>query len=94
MPHISGWKQVAVAAYITLAADNVVSMILSYKTHPAVAVLNLFDEKNNIDIDKAYKAITTGMKNDTKFEVKFPVIGKFVFDMTDIDKLYNYIKEA
>ena len=94
MPHISRWKQVAVAAYIALAADNVASMILSYKSNPAIAVLNLFDDKNNIDIDKAYKAITSGMDSTSKIEVDFPVIGRFVFDITDIDKLYNYIKEA
>lgn len=94
MPHISGWKQVAASAYVTLAAENLANEILLYKKHPAISLLNIFDDKNNIDIDKLYKAITSGMKQNNKFDIDIPFIGKFTFDITDIDKLYEYIKEA
>ena len=94
LPHIPGWKKYATAAYIALAAENVTPMILQMKDHPAIAILGLFDKSNNIDIDKAYKAISSSIKSGEKFDIEIPVIGKFTLDITDIDKIYKNIKEA
>lgn len=94
LPHIPGWKKYAAAAYVSLAADNAAGMILQMKNHPAVSILGLFDKNNNIDIEKAYKAISSSVKPGEKFDVEIPVIGKFTLDITDIDKIYQNIKEA
>lgn len=94
LPHIPGWKKYAAAAYVTLAADNAVAMILQMKERPAVSILGLFDKNNNIDIERAYKAISSSVKSGEKFDIEIPVIGKFTLDMTDIDKIYQNIKNS
>lgn len=94
LSHIPGWKKYAAAAYIALAAENITPMILQMKDKPAIAILGLFDNNNNLDIDKAYKAITSTIKSGDKFDIEIPVIGKFTLDITDIDKIYKNIKEA
>lgn len=92
MPHLDGLKKVGLGVYATLAAGNIAAMIMSYKDHPAVKMLDVFGENNEIDIDKLYNAAVPYYSNGEKQTVSIPLIGDFTMDKSDIDKLYRYIK--
>lgn len=47
----------------------------------------LFDENNNVDIDKVYNLAKDAIKKTGQFEFM-----GIIFNETDIDKLYTYIK--
>ena len=48
---------------------------------------DLFDENNNVDIDKFYNMAKEAIKKSGQFEYM-----GIIFNETDIDKLYSYIK--
>ena len=50
-------------------------------------VPDLFDENNNIDLDKFYNMAKEAIKKSGQFEYM-----GIIFNETDIDKLYSYIK--
>lgn len=92
MPHLDGLKKIGLGVYAMLAANNIASAILLYKDHPAVKMLDVFGENNEIDIDKLYNAVLPYYSNGEKQTISIPLIGDFTMDKTDIEKLYRYIK--
>ena len=49
----------------------------------------LFDENNNVDIDKFYSISKDAIRKSGQFEFM-----GIIFNETDIDKLYSYIKST
>lgn len=94
LPHLSAGKKLAVSIYINMAKGNLESAIEKYKNHPAVALVKVFDEKGEINLDRLYNAVEPAFANSQKQTLHIPMIGDFTFDKTDIEKLYQYIKEA
>lgn len=90
VPHLSGMKKIGLAAYSALAARNIASIVRQYQNHPAVAVMNIFDADGNLDIEKLYNALDPLFAEKQKIEV--PMIGEFIFDHSDLEKLYRYMK--
>lgn len=50
---------------------------------------DLFDENNNVDLDKLYAMAKEAIKKSGQFEFM-----GIIFNETDIDKLYSYIKST
>ena len=94
LPHLNGFKKVGLGVYAALAADNAAQMAMQYKNHPAVAVLNIVDENGNVDIDRLYNTAIPLFSNGQKQSINIPLIGEYLFDRGDIEKIYRYIKEA
>lgn len=91
LPLMQGWKRIAAATYVALAAENVEQMIVELKDRPMIAFLKIFDEHGMIDIDKLHKALYTQMATGS-ITVPIPVLGELNFDRTDVDKLMQHIK--
>lgn len=89
LPHLTGAKKIGAGIYVALAARNLPAAIERYKTHPAIAVLGLFDGEN-IDIDAAYNAAMPLFTERQK--VTIPAIGDITFDQSDVEKLYRYMR--
>lgn len=94
LPHLSGVKKVGLGVYAALAADNASRMVLQYKEHPAISVLDVVDKDGNIDIDKLYNAAVPMFSSGQKHSVNIPLVGEYVIDQNDIEKIYRYIREA
>lgn len=93
LPHLSGFKKIGLGIYTALAAENVANIVMKYKDHPAISVLGIIDG-SNVDVDKLYNAVYPMFNNGQKQIIDIPVIGEYVVDSTDIEKLYKYIKES
>lgn len=95
IPHLTGLKRIGLGIYAALAADNAVAMAMQYKNHPAVSVLGVVDADGNIDIEKLYAAVSPMFADGSKQTITIPVINEtFHIDKTDIEKIYQYMKEA
>lgn len=92
LPHLTGMKKIGLGVYTALAAENVSAIISRYKTHPAVAVLDVIDDQENVDIDRLYQAIYPMFQGGEKQVISIPFIGDMTIDRTDLDRLYRYIK--
>lgn len=93
MPHLSGLKKLGVGIYAGLALENLESAYIQHKDHPAVSILGIVDAAGNIDIDKLYQSMARQFDNGQKYSVTFPVIGEVLFDKSDLEKLYAYMRE-
>lgn len=92
LPHLTGFKRIGLGIYAGLAANNVGDLLMKYKEHPAVEVLNLMDSDGNIDVDRLYAVAAPMFANGEKYSVNIPMIGEMSVDRTDLEKLYQYIK--
>ena len=94
MPHLSGVKKIGLATYVGLAAQNTNVMFEQYSKHPAIDILNVIDEENNIDIDKIYRSIVPMFADGHKELIKIPLITEFKIDKNDIEMIYKFIVEG
>ena len=95
MPHLSLGKQVALGIYVSLAATNLETKVMQYLNNPAVSILEVVDQSGNVYIDKLYQAAAPKFNAGQKIPVKIPVLNEVYFlDISDVEKIYKYIKEA
>lgn len=94
LPHLTGMKRVGLGIYSGLAAQNFGAMVEKYKDHPAVSVLDVIDDNGNVDIDKLYKAAAPMFSSGERHTISIPLIGDMTVDRSDLEKLYQYIKEG
>ena len=93
IPHLPTGKGIGAGIAMALIADGGKNKILAYKDHPAVQMMAVMDESGNIDIDRLYSVARPKMEGQ-KIPVTIPIIGELRFDVNDLDRLYQYIKEA
>lgn len=89
LPHLDGWKKMAVGAYLDLSANNAVQLLKKSAADPAVAMTGIF-QPDGVDVERLYKAVVEHM--DGAMEFNIPMIGSFVLARPDIEKLYNFMK--
>lgn len=94
MPHLSGIKKIGLVAYTGLIAQNANIMFDKYAKHPAIEVLDVISDDNNIDIDKLYRSILPMFSDGHKEVIKIPLIGDLKIDKNDIEMMYKYITEG
>lgn len=95
LPHLPTGKKVALGIYVMLAAQNMETKAMKYVKHPAVSILEVVDENGNVDVDKLYQAVVPNFNAGQKVPIQIPIINMaYNLDMTDIEKIYKYIKEA
>lgn len=90
LPHMTGAKKVGVGVYTALALRNAAGVVDKLKTHPAIAMLDVIDANNMIDVDALYNVAMPMFAEKQRINV--PVIGELVFDQSDVEKLYRYLK--
>lgn len=90
---LSGLQKWTVGALGAMYASKLPTIIDKVRTMPAVAVLDIFPEGGGIDVDTIYHAIKT---QADKCPVTFdaPLIGSITLNTTDIDVLYNTIRNS
>lgn len=95
LPHLAPWKQIAMKAYVLMAADNVARMILEMRTKPEIAVMGVIQDNGDVDIDRVYQIMASMMQSGEKIPFTIPFLkDEFKLDKSDLDRLYKYIKEG
>lgn len=92
LPNMSGMRRYGVAVYMALAADALADKAVELVNNPAISMLGVIDG-NSVDLDKIRTAAADSLEND-RLQLDLPVAGRVVFHRSDIDKLYQYIKNG
>lgn len=77
--------------YFAIAAfkDKLPKMLISLKNNPIVQSLDIYNANGNINIDELYKAAKFAIEKSGSFQAY-----GIIFNESDIDKLYEYLKKA
>lgn len=93
-PAFSGGERILVAGAAGLMISNAGKLVQQYAAHPMVAALGVLDaQSGDIDVDALYQAFAPKFGNE-KIPLKVPVIGTIKIGKAEVDKLYQYVKEA
>ena len=90
MPKLPWGKQVGLGIYVGLAAEVIGKLPEQYKDHPAIAMLEVFDDAGNVDIDRIYNAAAPYFEGE-KHTIPIPLIADLKVDRQDLDRLYDMI---
>ena len=80
-----GLKKFGVYFFMPIIKTKVAGYLLNAKE----LMPELFDENNNVNVDKVYNMAKEAIKKSGQFEY----LG-IIFNETDVDKLYSYIRQT
>ena len=80
-----GFKKFGIYFLMPTIKKTVAEYLLKFKSF----MPDLFDENNNIDLDRLYSMAKEAIKKSGQFELM-----GIIFNETDIDRLYSYIKST
>lgn len=89
---MEGVKRYGLMVYMALAMENLPNRLVDVLRSPALSVLGIMDADSRIDIDRLHDAAYEAM-HDT-LDISIPVVGRFIFSRSDIDKLCDMIRRA
>ena len=86
LPHLPSNKACILGAGIALVLRSPENLMQKIPK-----ALNIIDN-NMVDVDALRDALSANMKQ--KFEINVPFIGQLTFDVSEVDKLYDYIMRS
>lgn len=90
---INGWKRLVTASVSSIFIKKLSNILSRLQKNSFVEMLELFDEKGDIDLDLIYSEIKSNMP-ETGIKIEIPGISVNVtLKDNDIDTLYKYIIE-
>lgn len=92
VPAFVGAEKILVGGAAALLIANMENIVQQLSAHPMVALLGVYKE-GDIDVDALYQAFAPRFGNE-KIPVKLPMVGTLKVGKAEVDKLYQYIKEA
>lgn len=90
MPNGS-WQKLVAGTAVALGIKNLENTLMSYKEHPLIKMLGLWDDHGDIDIDSVGEALKSNLK-EGGMRIEFPLIGYVTFHEDDVDTLKRYIR--
>jgi len=90
MPKLDGWKRWVFGAGATAYLDKTDKMFDLLRENQMLALLDLVDDDDMIDLDVVYKAFRQQAEH-CPANIALPLVGTFTFSVGDIDNLYSYI---
>lgn len=92
VPAFAGAEKVLVGGAAALLIANMENIVKQYAANPMVAMLGVYKD-GDIDVDAVYQAFAPRFGAE-KIPVKIPMVGTIKIGKAEIDKIYQYIKEA
>lgn len=92
VPAFAGAEKILVGGAAALLIANLENIVKQYAANPMVAMLGVYKD-GNIDVDAMYQAFAPRFGAE-KIPVKIPMVGTIKIGKAEIDKIYQYIKEA
>ena len=87
---VGGLGRLALATYLGLSSDGIVSTLNKYKDHPLVEMTNVIKD-DHIDIERLYGMVAQNFTEPVCFDI--PLVGiKMKFSRADLDQLYAYMR--
>lgn len=92
VPAFAGAEKILVGGAAALMIANMENIVQQYAAHPMVAMLGVYKD-GDVNVDALYQAFAPRIGTE-KIPVKLPMVGTLKVGKDEIDKLYQYIKEA
>ena len=92
VPAFAGAEKILVGGAAALMIANMENIVQQYAAHPMVAMLGVYNN-GEVNIDALYQAFAPRIGAE-KIPVKLPMVGTLKIGKAEIDKLYQYIREA
>lgn len=90
---LNGWQKWAIGAGGAMALNNLDTILLSLRDHPASRLIGVFDEAGNVDLDRVYAYVKIeAEKAPVTFSV--PFLGPVTLKAQDVETLYTCIVQA
>ena len=93
VPGMNDWQEIAARIAIGRLYENQQSVLTFLQNNGIVRAFGVIDSDGNVDIDRLCTDLKREIQKKKKIQVAIPGFGKMSFDASDVDKLYNYIKE-
>ena len=93
IPGMNDWQEIAARIAIGRLYENQQSVLTFLQNNGIVRAFGVIDSEGDVDIDRLCTDLKREIQKKKKIQVANPGFGKMSFDATDVDKLYNYIKE-
>ena len=87
---VPGWKRWVLGSGIGIMMSNANNVFDQLKKNDFVKLLDLIDSNNNINVEVIYKELKKQAQKGSA-NIELPMIGSFVLNEQDVDKLYNII---
>ena len=92
VPAFVGAEKILAGGAAALMIANMENIVQQYAAHPMVAMLGVYKD-GDVDVDALYQAFAPRFGKE-KIPVKLPLVGTLKVGKAEVDKLYQYIKEA
>lgn len=92
VPAFAGAEKILVGGVAALLIANIENIVKQYAAHPVVAMLGVYKD-GDVDVDALYQAFAPRFGAE-KIPVNVPIVGTMKVGKAEVDKLYQYIKEA
>lgn len=93
IPGMNDWQEIAARIAIGRLYENQQSVLTFLQSNGIVRAFGVIDSEGDVDIDRLCSDLKREIQKKKKIQVAIPGFGKMSFDASDVDKLYNYIKE-
>lgn len=93
IPGMNDWQEIAARIAIGRLYENQQSVLTFLQNNGIVRAFGVIDSDGDVDIDRLCTDLKREIQKKKKIQVAIPGFGKMSFDASDVDKLYNYIKE-
>jgi hypothetical protein len=90
---MNDWQEIAARIAIGRLYENQQSVLTFLQNNGIVRAFGVIDSDGDVDIDRLCTDLKREIQKKKKIQVAIPGFGKMSFDASDVDKLYNYIKE-
>ncbi len=91
-PAFAGAEKILVGGAAALLIANMENIVKQYAAHPVAAMLGVYKD-GEVDVDALYQAFAPRFGAE-KIPVKIPMVGTIKIGKAEVDKIYQYIKEA
>lgn len=92
LPRVSGYQKWIVGAGVNLLLDKGVNVFNLLKENPLIKSMEIINSEDEIDLERLYNAfLSEARKSAVTFSV--PLVGAVTLKETDIEKIYQKIKE-
>lgn len=87
---LPGWKKWILGTGMGMALSNSNNIYEQLKNNEFIKMLNIIDSNGNVNVEALYKELKKQAQKGSA-TIEFPMIGAFMLNEQDIDKLYNFI---
>lgn len=91
---ISGWQKWVIGTFVGIALSKSTEVFNQLKQNQFVKMMGIIDADDHIDLDLLYREVKKQAEESGAITFDVPMMGALTLNETDVDKLYEYIRNS